>query len=55
MKNLSRILALLMALAMVFGLAATAFAADGEYEKTDAYVLNYTGSRIAWNEFTRNN
>ena len=46
MKNLSRILAILMTLAMVFGLAATAFAAEGEYEKTDAYVLNYTGEDI---------
>lgn len=46
MKNLARILALLMALTMVIGMAATAFAAETEYEQTNAYVLNYTGEDI---------
>lgn len=46
MKNATRVLALLMALTMVFGLAATAFAAEGEYEATDSYVLNFTNQNI---------
>ena len=36
MKNATRVLALLMALTVVFGLAATVFAAEGEYEATDS-------------------